>query len=214
MYMNMLRKECFLPYQWIRHFFLIFFSPSIEVNFEWYHATLSQGGTVQVKKITHGCFVRAASMLNSGDHRKCVSRKASPAALRSSLKPRVSLSERDSAMSASRAPILLPRSLLQTKWRPLDFISLPIPFPSLFLEINPSHDVQAIFLRLVYSQAPTFTRASPDPRPPHIPHCLLREGTFCIVQGPMGRLLPSLCADLERPVDRALVAQVTPGYLF
>ena len=96
-------------------FSIIFFSPSIEVNFEWYHATLSQGGTVQVKKITHGCFVRAASMLNSGDHRKCVSRKASPAALRSSLKPRVSLSERDSAMSASRAPILLPRSLLQTK---------------------------------------------------------------------------------------------------
>ena len=131
-------------------------------------------------------------MLNSGDYRKCVSRKASPATLRLSLKPRVSLSERNSAMSASRAPILLPRSLLQTKWRPLYFVLFPIPFPSLSLEINPSHDVQAMFLCLIYSQAPTFTRASPHPRPPHIPHCLLREGMFCIVQGPMDPLLPSL----------------------
>ena len=55
-----------------------------EVNFEWCHVTLSQGGTVQVK-ITRGCFVRAASMHSSGNHRKCVSRKASPATLRSSL---------------------------------------------------------------------------------------------------------------------------------
>ena len=166
------------------------------------------------KKITHGYFVRAAFMLNSGDHRKCVSRKASPATLRLSLKPRVSLSERNSAMSASRAPILLPRSLLQTKWRPLYFIPFPIPFPSLFLEINPNRDFQATFLCLVYSQAPTFTRASPHPCPPHIPHCLLGEDTFCIVQGPMDPLLRSLFGDPELPVDRALVAQETPGYLF
>ena len=31
---------------------LVFFSPSFEVNFEWYHVTLSQGGTVQVKNHT------------------------------------------------------------------------------------------------------------------------------------------------------------------
>ena len=30
----------------------------------------------------------------------------------------------------------------------------------------------------------------------------------------MGPLLPCLCVDLELPVDRALVAQETPGYLF
>ena len=35
----------------------------IEVNFVWCHVTLSQGGTVQVK-ITRGCFIRVASMLN------------------------------------------------------------------------------------------------------------------------------------------------------
>ena len=153
-------------------------------------------------------------MLNSGDHKKCVSRKARPATLRLSLQPRVSLSERDSAMPASRATILLPRSLLQIKSRPLYFIPFPIPFPSLFLEIYTNHDFQAIFLQLIYSQSPTFTRASPHPRPPHVPRCLLGEGTFCIVQDPMGPLLPSLCANLELPVDRALVAQETPGYLF
>ena len=87
------------------------------------------------------------------------------------------------------------------------FISIT-PSPSLFPQINPNHDFQAMILYFNSAQAPTLTRA-PDHPPPNI--VLLGEEWFCVFHG-----TPSLSigGDPELHMDGAWVAGEIPGYQF
>lgn len=184
---------------------------TIEVNFEWYQCYIIAGWHSSSKKITGGCFERAASMLNSGDHRKCVSRKASPATLDCHCNPGGD-SQKGTLLSASRARILLPRSPLQ-KNRP------PFSVPS------QSHSLHYFWRSTPIMIFRPYFYSSSIHRHPHSPGLGLTHGHPISTLFIRGRYLLSCSGShgspssfplwrSELPVDRALVAGEPPGYLF
>lgn len=161
-------------------FYIIFFQPFHWGKFWVVSCYFIAGWYGSSKKITHGCFVRA-SMVNSGDHRKCVSRKASPAALRSSsLKPRVSLSERDLLCQHPGPPSATQKSAsnkMKTPW----FHSPPNPFPFTISGDQPQSWCSGHIFTSRLLTGTHIHQGLTWPTPTPYTTLFIREGTFCIV---------------------------------